>query len=150
MKNHLSLKCRPKINLATLKVIVGLLYLGCLLTGCEFQAPDDNKLISNNDDPLPDLCSVPVGQPASATYTVEWEATLDDDLEGYRLYFGNEADMNKNNVQGWFDISRDSTDTRFSPATYEYKTCDEVYIAITSLGNRPESVISEVMQITVH
>jgi len=145
------LKRKPWPDVINFNVLVILLLAGGLLTSCEIQAPDDDKLILNDgDESTSGLCTVPEGQAANATYTIEWSAIIDNDLTGYRIYFSSDADLTKNNNQGWIDVSNSSTNAQFLPGTYAFKTCDEVYVAVTSLGIRPESAISEVTRIIVH
>jgi len=81
------------------------------------------------------------GSTPSSTYTVSWDAVVDTDLTGYRIYYGKTFPLTKSNGTS-IDLGN-VTSWIMNPVSLGFLPCDTVYVAVTALGStKTESALS--------
>jgi len=98
---------------------------------------------------IDDGCAVQPNQPTIETYTISWNAISDSDLTGFKLYYGTTAALTKSNALGSIDIAGNVSSTIFDPSNVNLLTCQTTYIALSSVGARPESSLSDMQSVVV-
>lgn len=82
------------------------------------------------------------GNVPSSTYTVSWDTINDGDLSGYKVYYGTASPLTKGNSTT-VDVGN-STDWILNPTQLNLLPCDNVQVAITSIGStKSESQLSQ-------
>jgi len=94
-------------------------------------------------------CQVVAGETSTATYTIEWDQLNYAGLAGFKIYYGSNEALRKDNAIGSFEVSGDVASSNFSPNEHGFLTCDLVYLAVTSTGDRDESLLSNTTLIIV-
>jgi len=94
------------------------------------------------------LCTVAPGNVSTSIYTISWNAVVDSDLSGYKLYYGSSDDFSKYNALGSVTVGN-TTMVTFKPSDYNITTCIVAKIGITAIGARPESALSDIQTIIV-
>ena len=118
-----------------------------ILVACTGASSGTNGTNGNNTV----VCAVQADQPSTATYTISWNpVTLTEGtLDGYNIYYSVTAPLSKANAMGFVPISAATTNLIFVPADFDITTCTTIYIAITSIGSKPESSLSTVQTLIV-
>lgn len=81
------------------------------------------------------------GSTPNSTYTVSWNAVIDGDLSGYRLYYGTTSPLTKLNATA-VDIGN-VTSWIMNPSSLGFLPCDTVHVAVTAIGStKGESALS--------
>lgn len=87
------------------------------------------------------------GTPASATYTISWDAVSDPVVTGYRIYF-NYTPIGSGQTPSFVDVTGSPASVK--PGNYGILAGDTLYVAIASRGaNGLESPVSSPASITV-
>ncbi len=94
-------------------------------------------------------CSVEPGQLSYTNYTISWDTIQDEDLTGFDVYYGTSENLDKSNALGSFYVDGNVTSSLFAPGDYNLTTCERTYIAVASVGSRPESTLSDIQSIVV-
>lgn len=85
--------------------------------------------------------------PAS-TYTVNWSAVSDNDLSGYRLYYGTTSPLTKANSTM---VSLGTvTSWNLNPSNLGFQPCNKVEVAVSTTGStKSESSLSSIQTVTI-
>lgn len=87
------------------------------------------------------------GTPASATYTISWDAVSDAAVTGYRIYF-NYAPIGSGQTPSYVDVSGSTASLK--PGNYGILAGDTLYVAVASKGaGGLESPVSSQASISV-
>ncbi len=119
--------------------------LFCLiLTACSADKTSEEAALKK-----PENCQVIPNQQSASQYTISWDYSSDSALKGYRIYYGTSAPLTKSRAQGFYYQDGDASEVTFIPAALNLTTCTTVFVAISAIGDRPESALSDVLEIVI-
>lgn len=85
--------------------------------------------------------SVSCGNNPISNYSISWNQVNDADLVGYKVYYGTNSTLTKSNAKT--TQLGNVTSWVFNPTNEGFTTCEQVLIAVTSLGStKSESPLS--------
>ncbi len=96
-----------------------------------------------------DNCAVKANQSSASQYTVSWDFDGSTDLTGYKVYYSTSATFDKDSAIGSFTQQGNANSISLDPANLNLTTCNTVYVAVAAIGDRPESALSEKLEIFV-
>lgn len=96
-----------------------------------------------------DKCGVKPNQPTTSEYTISWDNNHSSNLTGYKVYYSTSDSFDKENAKGQYLQEDSISSVNFIPSDLNLKTCTSAYIAVAAIGNRPESALSEVLEIFI-
>jgi len=132
---------KPDINLTR-----GVLYKATL---DGIQDRDQHILISNAKDGKYSWSFRVCAESTTSQYEVSWDAVVDSDVNGYRVYYGHISPLSKANAL-YYDTQNTAITLSFSPNDIGYKPCETLYVSVSALGNsKLESDLSNEVSVVV-
>jgi len=115
--------------------------IGCSVDSLE--VAEDGYIPEGDDTPLSNC-----GNQSTASYTVSWDQISDNDLSGYKVFYGSSDKLTRYNALGSLNVSTNSLE--FTPNDYSLAKCTLIYFAVASTGNvKAESGLSDVALLVV-
>jgi len=84
------------------------------------------------------------GQIASSNFTMSWDAASDPGLTGYRMYYGTTTPLTKGNALDSISVGN-VTSAQLTTVMHSITACETVEVGISSLGDKPESSLSNIV-----